>query len=128
MNEPEQALEERATPVSKALVKVRGREAGVLSRVLDGFTFDYFPDYLAEPTFRAVSQTLPKRSTPFRSPVLFPFFAGLLAEGNLAVLQCRLFRIDEEDLFTRLVRTAGMDVIGCVTVHPLPAAKPAKTA
>jgi serine/threonine-protein kinase HipA len=49
--------------------------------------------------------------------VLFPFFSGLLAEGNLKDLQCRLYRIDPNDDFTRLLKTTRYDVIGAVTVE-----------
>lgn len=67
----------------------------------------------------AASLTLPLDGGPFESPHLFPFFEGLLAEGSLHELQCRLHRIDPEDGFGLLLRTAASDVIGCVTVEPV---------
>lgn len=70
-----------------------------------------------DPTTSAVSVTLPKRPTPHVSPVLFPFFFGLLAEGSTKALQCREFRLDENDHFGRLIKTAHSDVIGTVTVE-----------
>jgi serine/threonine-protein kinase HipA len=48
---------------------------------------------------------------------LFPFFSGLLAEGTLRDLQCRIHRIDEADDFGLLLETAGGDVIGAVSVR-----------
>jgi HipA-like protein len=48
---------------------------------------------------------------------LFPFFSGLLAEGTLREMQCRMRRIDENDDFGLLLETAGGDVIGAVTVR-----------
>jgi HipA-like protein len=58
-----------------------------------------------------------ERREEYNSPVLFPFFSGLLAEGNLKDLQCRLYRIDPNDDFTRLLKTTRYDLIGAVTVE-----------
>ena len=92
--------------------------AGHIERGEDGdYCFHYQPDYLARPDARAVSLTLPLRREKYNSPVLFPFFSGLLAEGNLKDLQCRLYRIDPNDDFTRLLKTTRYDVIGAVTVE-----------
>jgi len=44
---------------------------------------------------------------------------GLLAEGSLRELQSRLYKIDLEDSFGLLLKTAASDVIGCVTVEPV---------
>jgi HipA-like protein len=62
---------------------------------------------------------LPKTQQTWQSPVLFAFFAGLLAEGINKDIQCRLLRIDEEDDFTRLLKTAGGDTIGSITVKEI---------
>ena len=92
--------------------------AGQIERRDDGgYCFVYQPDYLARPDARPVSVTLPLRREEYNSPVLFPFFSGLLAEGNLKDLQCRLHRIDPDDDFTRLLKTTRHDVIGAVTVE-----------
>ena len=64
-----------------------------------------------------MSLTLPLRSEPYDSAPVFPFFSGLLAEGNLKELQCRLHRIDPDDDFTRLLKTTQHDVIGAVTIE-----------
>jgi serine/threonine-protein kinase HipA len=96
----------------------RGVFAGTLTKEpTGGYRFVYAPDYLADPTCPAISLTLPKRTVPFESPVLFPFFFGLLAEGDDKALQCRVLKIDEGDHFTRLVRTCGVETIGGVTVR-----------
>jgi len=47
------------------------------------------------------------------------FFYGMLAEGINKDIQCRLLKIDEEDDFTRLIKTAGEDTIGAITVKEL---------
>jgi HipA-like protein len=60
--------------------------------------------------------TLPKRAEPYASKVLFPFFHGLLAEGILKETQCRKLKLDENDYFGRLIKTAHSDTIGTITV------------
>lgn len=102
----------------RASVFCRGVFAGTLTNEpACGYRFEYAPDYLNDPTCPAISLTLPKRATPFESPVLFPFFFGLLAEGDDKTLQCRVLKIDEGDHFTRLVRTCSAETIGGVTVR-----------
>ncbi|MEI6065588.1 MAG: HipA N-terminal domain-containing protein, partial [Pseudanabaena sp. ELA748] len=59
---------------------------------------------------------LPKRKESYSSQNLFPFFYGLLAEGRVKELQCKMLKIDENDHFGRLISTAGDDSIGTVTV------------
>ena len=62
---------------------------------------------------------MPKQAAPFRSTALFPFFFGLLAEGENKAIQCRLLRIDENDHFTRLLRTCTTETIGGITVREI---------
>ena len=103
----------------KGLVRVGGIAAGLLEETPAGYLFTYDPVYLAGQGATAVSLTLPLRSEPYVSPHLFPFFEGLLAEGSLRELQSRLHKIDPEDGFGLLLKTASSDVIGCVTVEPI---------
>ncbi|MEZ5303044.1 MAG: HipA N-terminal domain-containing protein [Verrucomicrobiales bacterium] len=102
----------------RATVYFRDREAGELARLDDGsFRFAYRPDYLAEAQSLPISLTLPLQLEPYASPSLFPFFHGLLAEGSIKELQCRQLKIDPDDDFTRLLKTAHSDTIGAVTVR-----------
>ena len=102
----------------RANVYCRGVLAGVLSKDQQGYRFQYAPEYLEKhsPGRPAISLSFPKREGAFVSPVLFPFFFGLLAEGDDKALQCRVLRIDEDDHFTRLLRTCEAETIGGVTV------------
>jgi HipA-like protein len=104
----------------KANVYCRGVLAGVLSKDETGYRFQYLPEYLRNSRCPAISLSLPKREAPFESPVLFPFFFGLLAEGEDKALQCRLLKIDENDHFTRLLKTCDAETIGGVTVQEIP--------
>jgi serine/threonine-protein kinase HipA len=102
----------------KGIVYVHGRDAGTLEETEKGFRFLYLESYLADSKAPAISLTLPRKSEAFQSPHLFPFFFGLLAEGNLKAEQCMRLKLDEDDAFGRLLMTAGSDTIGAVTVKP----------
>jgi HipA-like protein len=100
-----------------AQVYCRGVLAGVLSKdEANGYRFQYCPEYLTGSTLPSISLSFPKRESCFESAVLFPFFYGLLAEGDDKLLQCRMLKIDENDHFTRLLKTCGAETIGGVTV------------
>lgn len=101
----------------RANVYCRDIHSGVITQEVGGYVFAYLPAYLGNPALPAISLTFPKQEAPFRSPVLFPFFFGLLAEGENKLLQCRLLRIDEDDHFTRLLRTCTTETIGGITVR-----------
>ncbi len=97
-------------------VYCQGRLAGRIEERPEGYRFTYGAAYLATENAKPVSLTLPLQSEPYDSPVLFPFFYGLLAEGILKDTQCRMLKLDENDHFGRLLKTAGSDTIGDVTV------------
>ena len=83
------------------------------------YHFTYEDSYWNDRSRSSISLTLPKVQQEYQSPVLFPFFSGLLAEGINKEIQCRLLKIDEEDDFTRLLKTAGEDTIGAITVKEI---------
>ncbi|MBK7865924.1 MAG: HipA N-terminal domain-containing protein [Ignavibacteriales bacterium] len=93
------------------------RLAGKVERRNGRYYFEYLDDYINDPSMPSISVTFPKQEKIFESDVLFPFFFGLLAEGELMEMQCRLLRIDEKDHFTRLRETAGWETIGAITVR-----------
>ena len=87
--------------------------------VFDGenYLFSYDDGFFKDANKFAISLTLPKQKEPFVSKHLHPFFSNLLAEGNLKKRQCKQLKIDEEDEFTRLLKTANIDTIGAITVR-----------
>ena len=106
--------------MAKAGVYNNGVLAGYLEkRGPADYHFEYEPSYWANPLRPSISLTLPKTHQAYDSPMLFPFFSGLLAEGINKEIQCRLLRIDENDDFTRLLKTAGEDTIGAITVKEI---------
>jgi len=90
--------------------------AGTLA--FDGlnYSFLYDDEFIKSKNSTAISLTLPKQKEPFSSKHLHPFFANLLAEGNFKKLQCKKLKIDENDEFTRLLKTATHDTIGTITI------------
>jgi len=95
----------------------KGVLAGIIEKDPSGYTFSYDTSYLLNPDLSAISLTLPKSKIPYHSATLFAFFFGLLAEGSLKDIQCRDLKIDENDHFTRLLKTCSTNVIGSVTVQ-----------
>ena len=81
------------------------------------YSFLYDSKFLNSQNSTAISLTFPKQKEPFVSKHLHSFFSNLLAEGNLKKLQCKRLKIDENDEFTRLLKTATHDTIGTVTIR-----------
>lgn len=104
----------------KGLVYCNDRFAGVLEYRIGEYVFSYDPAYLGDGSLPPISLSFPKMKGEFLSSTLFPFFFGLLAEGNEKTLQCAALKIDENDHFTRLLKTAGSSTIGAVTVREAP--------
>jgi HipA-like protein len=103
--------------MSRGLVYINGVLAGTIEKVApDNYRFSYDEAYRGNSLNPSISLSLPKSQAEHRSSVLFSFFAGLLSEGINKEIQCRLLKIDEADDFTRLLKTAGEDTIGAITV------------
>ncbi len=94
--------------------------AGVISKLDDGsYEFDYDESYFADSNKPAISLTLPKTQKTYSAPFLFPFFFNLLSEGSNKKLQSRLLKIDEDDHFTFLLRTAAHETIGAIRLEEI---------
>jgi serine/threonine-protein kinase HipA len=102
--------------MKQGIVYYRDIPAGTLTKDENGFCFHYFDDYYTNSQMPAISVTFPKTQQEYRSPHLFSFFFGLLAEGAQKERQCRELRIDENDHFTRLLETSAYGAIGAVYV------------
>ncbi len=102
----------------KAEVYRNGVLAGFLTEESPGnFVFRYNEAYFNDPSKPAISLTLPKTQKEYFSKYLFPFFFNMLSEGVNRKLQSVQLRIDEEDHFGLLLKTAQYDTIGAVTIH-----------
>jgi serine/threonine-protein kinase HipA len=104
----------------KGAVYQNGILAGYLEKIQDtgSYVFCYTDTYFRDAAMPPVSLSLPKSRQQYESKELFAFFQGLLSEGINKEIQCRLLKIDQDDDFTRLLKTAGEDTIGAVTVKP----------
>ena len=100
----------------KAGVFVQNRFAGVLEETEEGYLFSYAKDYLDSTEAVAVSLTLPLRTEPYRSSVLFPFFDGLIPEGWLLNIVNRNWKIALQDR-CGLLLAACRDCIGDVSIR-----------
>lgn len=101
--------------VKQASVFYNGFLAGALTKTRDGFIFTYDEIYLAS-RHPAIALTLPKRLEPYKSKELFPFFEGLLPEGENRKLYCMSLKIDPRDSYRLLLKLAGKETIGAITV------------
>ena len=82
-----------------------------------GYQFVYDPVYLAEPTSRPISLTLPLSKVPYYSKTLFPFFDGLIPEGWLLNIAQEHWKVISNDRF-ELLMVSCRDTIGAVTIIP----------
>lgn len=104
----------------RAAVYNNGVLAGFLEkRARNDYRFVYTESYLTAPGLPSICLSLRKTNKEYQSEILFPFFAGLLAEGINKEIQCRLLKIDEDDDFTRLLKTAHENTIGAITVKEI---------
>ena len=90
--------------------------AGILTENDAGYEFRYLPEYLSSEMAKAVSLTLPLQADAYQSPVLFPFFDGLIPEGWLLSVVCRNWKINRNDRFGLLLSVCK-DCIGDVCIR-----------
>jgi HipA-like protein len=106
--------------MKKVNVYYNNRLSGILEKTDDDkYMFIYDDNYLNDPDSMSISLTISKKEKIHRSDILFPFFFGLLAEGTNKEIQCRKLKIDENDHFTRLLKTAKYDTIGPAHVEEI---------
>ena len=103
--------------MKKALIYYRDILAGRLAETEDGYEFRYEATYLAKPQAEPISLTLPLRKEAYQSPMLFPFFDGLIPEGWLLDVALRNTDISMLDRMSLLLLCCK-DCIGAVSVIP----------
>lgn len=89
--------------------------AGTLTEDGGEYRFRYDEAYLAREEAQPVSLTLPLQQEPFVSPVLFPFFDGLIPEGWLLDVALRNTDISILDRMSLLLLCCK-ECIGSVSV------------
>ena len=103
--------------MKKALIYFRDILAGRLAETEDGYKFQYETTYLTRPQAEPISLTLPLREEAYQSPLLFPFFDGLIPEGWLLDVAMRNTDISILDRMSLLLLCCK-DCIGAVSVIP----------
>lgn len=103
--------------MKSALVCFNDTLAGRLSETDEGFVFQYDTDYLSSAEAQPISLTLPLRTEAFESPVLFPFFDGLIPEGWLLDVALRNTDVSILDRMSLLLLCCK-DCIGAASVVP----------
>lgn len=101
----------------KADVFYRDVKAGQLAEDENGYSFCYDAAYLASENAEPISLTLPLRAEAYESPVLFPFFDGLIPEGWLLDVALRNTDVSILDRMSLLLLCCK-DCIGAVSVVP----------
>ena len=93
--------------------------AGILTETNEReYIFQYDDKYFFS-RHPPVSVTLPKSKQHHRSKFLFPFFFNMLSEGSNRQVQNRVFKLDEEDHFGLLLKTAANETIGAIRVEEM---------
>ncbi|WP_316831618.1 HipA N-terminal domain-containing protein [Pedobacter aquatilis] len=83
------------------------------------YSFIYESTYFLDPKLPSISLTMPKEQKEYVSETLFPFFYNMLSEGVNKKMQSRQYQLDENDAFGLLLKTAGSDTIGAITVKEI---------
>jgi len=83
------------------------------------YVFHYDDKYFFNTRLPPVSVTLPERRQQHRSKILFPFFFNMLSEGSNRQVQCRMYKLDDDDHFGLLLKTAANETIGAIRVEEL---------
>jgi len=97
-------------------VFVSDKLAGVIREDEFGYHFSYLPEYLQGTDALPVSLTLPLRTEPYSSKVLFPFFDGLIPEGWLLNIAERNWKIRRHDRMALLLACCH-DCIGNISIE-----------
>lgn len=103
--------------MKQAEIYRKGLFAGILTEDDGEYRFCYDEMYLVREDAQPISLTLPLQTEPFVSPVLFPFFDGLIPEGWLLDVALRSTDISVLDRMSLLLLCCK-ECIGSVSVVP----------
>jgi len=104
--------------MKQALVYMHEKLAGRLIEDEEGYHFIYDNQYLEDTDAEPISLTLPISQKKYTSPILFPFFDGLIPEGWLLDIAAKNWKLDLRDRMSILL-TACNDCIGAVSIEEI---------
>lgn len=102
----------------QARIYRKDKLAGLLTEDGGEYTFKYDEAYRSDSSSQAISLTLPLQAEAYSSPVLFPFFDGLIPEGWLLDVALRNTDISVLDRMSLLLLCCK-ECIGSVSVVPV---------
>lgn len=102
----------------QARIYRKDKFAGLLTEDGGEYTFKYDEAYRSDSSSQAISLTLPLQAEAYSSPVLFPFFDGLIPEGWLLDVALRNTDISVLDRMSLLLLCCK-ECIGSVSVVPV---------
>lgn len=102
--------------IRKARVLKNGKVAGALLASKRRFVFLYDTDYL-DKGGSSIAINLPKSKVIFYSKCLFPFFSGLLPEGENRAVLCKRLKLNVNDELSILLALSKNETIGDVTLQ-----------
>ncbi len=99
----------------KGDVYFNGRLAGQILENEEGYSFNYYDDYLKSDSPEPISVLFPLSGETYRSSVLFPFFDGLIPEGWLLEVAEKNWKLNPRDRMGLLLACCK-DCIGAVSI------------
>lgn len=100
----------------RALVYFNTEQAGILEEIESGYRFTYNSDFIGKDI--PISVSLPLKNEPYESTELFPFFEGILPEGEYLKIITSRFKVDKEDLFGIALK-ACEETIGAISIKEI---------
>lgn len=90
--------------------------AGLLTETNEGeYSFQYNEAYIKNYPNQFLTFTMPVRKEPYSSPLLFPFFEGLIPEGWLLNIATKNWKLNPKDRMGLLLACC-QNCIGAVSV------------
>jgi HipA-like protein len=94
--------------------------AGIITELPNNvYQFIYDDAYFVNNDLPAIGIHFPKSIKVFEQQFLFPFFYSLISEGANKKIASMHLKIDEQDAFGFLLKTAAQETIGAIRVEAL---------
>ncbi len=103
--------------MKRGKVLIQEKVAGHVWQDENGYWFEYTDEYVNQPIYGSISQTLPVEGKIFNEKnSMIPFFDGLIPEGWLLDIALDNWKINEKDRMELLLLVCK-DCIGAVSIE-----------